>query len=79
MRRVCPVCYRAAGFAGAWAAREPARAAGAASEAIEALERTSIMACCASIQTGCAGHRALREQDLPGMRQRLRQMAPSMA
>jgi len=39
------------GFAGAWAAREPARAAGAASEAIEALERTSIMACCASIQT----------------------------
>ncbi len=70
--------YRAAAFAGVCAAREPAGEAGGASEAILTLERTSIMARCAKVHTGCAGHRALRLQDLPGERQTFRQIVPSM-
>ena len=72
-----PACgYSAASFATFCSARDPAAAA---SEAIVARARTSIMACCASIQTGCAGQCALRGQERPGLRQTLRQIAPSMA
>ena len=69
-----------------WSERAPlAGRFGLAGEAWAAIaatvvwERTSSMACWARAQTGCAGQCAFLEHDLPGMRQTLRQMEPSIA
>ena len=78
--------YRRTGFLAAWRACVPltewpglAGDAWAAMAAMEALERTSSMACWARAQTGCAGQRAFLGHDRPCTRQMLRQMEPSMA